>query len=342
MQTLSIDAFLEKSRQNLLLDVRTPAEFEAGHIPGAVNIPLFTNEERVIIGTIYKQQGKQKAILKGLDFIGPRMSGLIKTVEKITKNKTVLLHCWRGGMRSGSVAWILNLYGFEVILLRGGYKTYRNWVLEQFNKPKNIIVLGGSTGSGKTETLHYLQNNGEHIIDLEKIACHKGSAFGAIGEKEPPTQEQFENNLAHEWNAVPADKRLWLEDEGRTIGRKVMPEAIWQQMRLSPLIYLEIPLQNRVKFLVEIYGKYPKEALEESILKVKKRLGGLAAQQALDALNENNLAETAEILLKYYDKTYQFGLSKRPSETIHYLKTETADFGVIAQELIMLAEEISR
>lgn len=340
MQTLSVGAFLEKMQQNLLLDVRTPAEFEAGHIPGAVNMPLFTNEERVIIGTLYKQQGKQKAILKGLDFIGPRMSGLIKTVEKLSANKTVLLHCWRGGMRSGSVAWLLNLYGFEVILLRGGYKAYRNWVLDQFTKPKNIIVLGGSTGSGKTEILPHLQNHGEHIIDLEKIACHKGSAFGAIGEKEPPTQEQFENNLAAEWANVKENKRLWLEDEGRTIGRKVMPEAIWMQMRSAPLIFLDIPIEYRVKYLVELYGKFPKTALEESILKVKKRLGGLATQQALDALHENNLDETAEILLKYYDKTYRFGLEKREMEKIISLETDGNDFDEIARQLIQLANKL--
>ncbi|MGZ5244532.1 MAG: tRNA 2-selenouridine(34) synthase MnmH [Bacteroidia bacterium] len=340
MQTLSVNAFLEKIQQHPLLDVRTPAEFEAAHIPGAVNIPLFTNEERVIIGTIYKQQGKQKAILKGLDFIGPRMSQLIKTIEKISSQKTVLLHCWRGGMRSGSVAWLLGLYGFEVILLRGGYKAYRSWVLDQFKQPKKIIVLGGSTGSGKTEILYYLQKQGEQIIDLEKIACHKGSAFGAIGEKEAPSQEQFENNLATEWATADPGKRLWLEDEGRTIGRKVMPEPIWQQMRLSPLIHLDIPIQNRVDFLVEIYGKYPKAALEESILKIKKRLGGLATQQAIDALNENNLAETAEILLKYYDKTYQFGLSKKPAEQIFPLKAQTADFEEVAKELISLANKI--
>ena len=343
MQSLSVNAFLEKvQQQNLLLDVRTPAEFEHGHIPGAVNIPLFTNEERVIIGTIYKQQGKQKAILKGLDFIGPRMSQLIKTVEKLTKEKTVLLHCWRGGMRSGSVAWLLSLYGFEVILLKGGYKAYRNWVLEQFQQPKKIVVLGGSTGSGKTEILHHLQKLGAHIIDLEKIACHKGSAFGAIGEDEPPSQEQFENILATELASIEKNETLWLEDESRTIGRKVMPEAIWQQMRIAPLIYLEIPIEERVKYLVSLYGQYPKNALEESILKIKKRLGGLATQHALDALNNDNLAETAAILLQYYDKSYQFGLSKRSPETVYPFIAETADFELIARGIFALANEIER
>lgn len=317
-QALEAEDFLIKAETIPILDVRTPAEFAHGHIPGAINLPLFSNEERAIVGTIYKQQGRQKAILKGLEFIGPRMVDLIKETENITTSRSVLMHCWRGGMRSGSAAWLLELYGYRVYTLKGGYKSFRNWALKQFDTGKNLKVLGGKTGSGKTLILSELAKLGEQIIDLEKLACHKGSSFGSFGEAEPPTQEQFENMLALQWWKTDDGKTVWIEDEGRTIGRKVLPEDIWQLMRSSPVIFLDIPLKNRVDLLVNDYGKHPKTLLMESIGRIKKRLGGLATQQALEALEEGKLDITAEILLAYYDKTYMFGLEKREKEMVDY------------------------
>ncbi|MFK7783533.1 MAG: rhodanese-like domain-containing protein, partial [Crocinitomicaceae bacterium] len=150
-QTININEYWNQSESSVLIDVRTPAEYEKGHIPGAVNLPLFTNEERVIVGTTYKQRSPEKALLEGLDFVGPKMSGFIKQAKVLAPEKKVTVHCWRGGKRSFSMAWLLEIAGFEVNTLKGGYKAYRNEVLSSFEKIKHqIIILGGRTGCGKT------------------------------------------------------------------------------------------------------------------------------------------------------------------------------------------------
>lgn len=340
MKAINIEEFLQKVPELPVFDVRTPAEFQNGHIPNAINLPLFTNEERAIVGTIYKQQGRQKAILKGLELVGPKMAEIITSVENATEKKQVLVHCWRGGMRSGSVSWLLSLYGFDVFVLKGGYKNFRRWAFIQFYHPKKIKILGGSTGSGKTLILHELQKQGEQIIDLEEIAQHKGSAFGALGFENVPTQEQFENNLAWEWSKLNENKIAWIEDESRSIGKKVIPENLWTQMREAEVFYLDIPIEKRVQNLVNEYGKFAAVELEASIEKVKKRLGGLATQQALQALQEGNLAEVARIMLLYYDKSYRHGLEKRTPESIYKISFEQEDPAVIALQLKSMSKKL--
>ncbi|HEY1025301.1 MAG TPA: rhodanese-like domain-containing protein, partial [Sphingobacteriaceae bacterium] len=151
--TLSIQEFLEQTKATPVIDVRTPAEFQQGHIPGAFNIPLFTNEERVMVGTTYKQKSREEAILTGFELVGPKWADFIRHALRIAPGKKIAVHCWRGGMRSGAMAWALNLYGFDVILLEGGYKKFRNWVLNKFHDKLAIAMLGGLTGSGKTQVL---------------------------------------------------------------------------------------------------------------------------------------------------------------------------------------------
>src|SRR6185312_12204323 len=194
--TLSINEFLALDSSIPVADVRTPAEFEQGHIPGANNIPLFSNDERVTVGTTYKQQGRDQAVLLGFDLVGNKWSGFIGQALEIAPGKKIALHCWRGGMRSGAMAWALNLYGFDVYLLEGGYKKYRRWVLDGFDQPRNLLILGGMTGSGKTQILHELAKAGERMIDLEDMAQHQGSSYGTMNMLVQPTQEQFENDLA--------------------------------------------------------------------------------------------------------------------------------------------------
>ena len=183
-----------------LADVRTPAEFAHGHVPGAFNLPLFSDEERVSIGTTYKQVGKEAAILLGFDLTGPKWSGFIKQALEMAPEKKIAVHCWRGGMRSGAMAWALDIYGFEVYQVEGGYKQYRRWVLDQFEATYALFILGGMTGSGKTRILHELRSLGQQVIDLEELAQHRGSSFGSMNKLVQPTQEQFENNLASELN----------------------------------------------------------------------------------------------------------------------------------------------
>jgi tRNA 2-selenouridine synthase len=334
-KTLAIEEFLRLSFPcNCIIDVRTPKEFEQGHIPGALNIPLFNNEERVIVGTIYKQQGKQPAILKGLEFTGPKMADIVAKAQVTAKNNCVFVHCWRGGMRSGSVAWLLELYGLNVSTLKGGYKSFRRFALTGFNTKYNLQILGGKTGSGKTEVLTKLTELGQQVIDLEKTAAHKGSAFGALGEKNQPSQEQFENELALLLNAVDAKKPIWLEDESRLIGNKVIPGKLWEQMRTAKTFCIELPLEDRVAYLTKEYGTFSIGQLKESITKITKRLGHLQAKNALNALDANDLKTACEICLSYYDKSYDFGIKQRTRSSVTHVAFDKLNVDLIAKELL--------
>ena len=298
-----------------VLDVRAPIEFAQGHVPGALNLPLFSDEERARIGTTYKQVSQERAVHLGLDFFGPKMSGMVKFAQKLAHGKEVRLHCWRGGMRSGAVLWLLELAGFRVHLLDHGYKDYRRAVLASFAQPRQWRVLGGLTGSGKTDVLHQLTAlPGQPVLDLEGLAHHKGSAFGAIGQPAQPTQEQFENNLAAALAVLPADAPIWVEDESRQIGRLTIPPGLFAQLQAAPRFVLEVPHAARVAKLAAEYGAEDPQLLAEAIERLRKRLGGLATQQALDAVAAHDFPLMVERVLDYYDKTYTHGLVPRPDE----------------------------
>ncbi len=323
---IDINQFLELTKQHPVLDVRSPGEYNHAHLPNAVSLPLFTDEERKVVGTTYKQQSRESAIKIGLDYFGPKMRRMVEEAETIladhsTKKtnssssdaRTILVYCWRGGMRSGAVSWLLDLYGFKVYTLAGGYKKFRNLVLESFKKPYPFQILGGYTGSGKTELLHKLQQQGETIIDLEGIASHKGSAFGNIGMPQQPTQEMFENLLSLELQKTTENPSspVWLEDESQRIGLINIPGEIWKNMRQSPVYFLDIPFEERLKHITEEYGQLDKEKLLGAIDRIKEKLGGLNAKNATQLLNEGNTLESFRILLKYYDKYYWKGLHNR-------------------------------
>ena len=233
---IDIINFLQKAEHIPVVDVRTPSEFEQGHIPAAHNIPLFTNRERKSVGISYKREGQHEALMKGLDFAGPKMSTFVRKAEKIARQKQLLLHCWRGGMRSESMAWLFETAGFDCFLLEGGYKSFRKYVLAYFNNAFPFIVIGGLTGSGKTDALKSLAEQGEQILDLEAMANHKGSAFGNLGEKKQHSTEHFENMIC--WELLPFDKNrsIWVEDESRNIGRNILPAGIFNQIRYAPVI----------------------------------------------------------------------------------------------------------
>lgn len=322
---LSPDIFLSEARKITVLDVRTPAEFENGHIPGAVNLPLFSNEERAIVGTIYKQKGNQEAVLKGLEFVGPKMADFLREAKKMAVDGKILVHCWRGGMRSGSMAWLFETGGLESFTLRGGYKAYRNLLLGSFARRFDLRVVGGETGSGKTEILHAIGRAGEQILDLEAIASHRGSSFGALGQAAQPSVEQFENDLFAAMEKLDPARPVWIEDESKSIGRVYIPNALWAQKMAAPVYRIRIPFEVRLQRLVKDYGHFPKELLAEGVLRIKKRLGGLATQQAIEALENGDLAETTRITLRYYDKAYDFPHADRNYEGVHFIESESGD-----------------
>ncbi|MBF9142504.1 tRNA 2-selenouridine(34) synthase MnmH [Hymenobacter properus] len=298
-----------------ILDVRAPIEFAQGHVPGALSLPLFTDEERARIGTAYKQVSQERAVHMGLEFFGPKMSAMVKQAKKLAPGKEVRLHCWRGGMRSGAVLWLLELAGFKVHLLDKGYKDYRRAVLASFAAPRPWRVLGGLTGSGKTDVLRVLAAaHGQPVLDLEGLAHHKGSAFGAIGQPAQPTQEQFENNLAAALEQLPPDVPVWVEDESRQIGRLTIPLPMFEQMRQAPRYVLQVPREARVAKLAAEYGAENPAELAAAIERLHKRLGGLATQQALAAVEAGDFERMVERVLDYYDKTYTHGLTPRSGE----------------------------
>ena len=320
-----------------VIDVRSPGEYKHAHIPGAYNLPLFTDEERKIVGTTYKQKSREAAIKIGLDFFGSKMKKMIEEVESLvyshesgvnkringselfpTDSRTLLIYCWRGGMRSAAIAWLMNLYGYKVYTLAGGYKKFRNYVLDTFKLPFNFKILGGFTGSGKTEILRSLKQQGENIIDLEEIANHKGSAFGNIGLPQQPTQEMFENILASELRKVPQASPMggglegaWLEDESQRIGHVNIPTDLWQTIRRSPVYFLDVPFEERLKHLEEEYGNLDKEKMIHAIGRIREKLGGLNAKTAVQLLEDGNISESFRILLTYYDKYYLKALHNR-------------------------------
>lgn len=333
--TVSISEFLKLAEIHPVLDVRTPAEFEQGHMVGAINLPLFTNEERKIIGILYKQRGKQVAILEALAIVGPKLQSYVKQAISLSTTGTFLVHCWRGGMRSSSMAWFIETYGFKCITLKGGYKSYRRLVLEGFEERKNLVILGGKTGTGKTLVLQQLERLGEQILDLEKLAHHKGSSFGSLGELPQNSQEQFENELWHSLSKIDSTRRCWVENESRKIGRNILPIGLWLQMQNAFVVTIHLPKEERLKYLVDEYGNFDKEHLIAATSRIGKKLGGVQSKNAIEAIRAGNLILAFEICLFYYDKTYNFGQEQRENSKIIDIEFKELNPNKMAQHLII-------
>ncbi|MBN2633715.1 MAG: tRNA 2-selenouridine(34) synthase MnmH [Bacteroidales bacterium] len=335
-----IEQFLQLSDHIPVVDVRTPSEYLAGHIPGAVNIPLFEDHERALVGTSYKKEGRRKAILKGLELSGPKMHLKLMAAMKTSAENRLLVHCWRGGMRSEAMAWLFSLAGIETYILEGGYKAYRNHVLSVLSEKKKVIVLGGMTGSSKTHILRHLATLGEQVIDLEGLANHKGSAFGALGQPPQPTSEHFSNLLAVEWSGLDRSRRVWLEDESRNIGTVFMPDQFFSHIKNSPAIILLMSVRDRLPRLIAEYSLYPQEQLKESVLRISKRLGGDNTKAAIEAVETKDFAKAIEITLSYYDKAYMYGIRQKRSGQVIEIETDTDDISRNASTLLEAAGKI--
>jgi tRNA 2-selenouridine synthase len=341
MDKIKIEQLWDYSTDRILIDVRSPSEYHHAHIPNAISLPLFNDDERARVGTAYKQVSPENALLKGLEFVGPKMAGYVKKAIKWSPNRKVIVHCWRGGKRSGSMAWLLKFAGFDVVTIEGGYKVYRNHILEQFqSQALKMIILGGKTGSGKTAILQELKAKGEQIIDLEALAEHKGSAFGWIGEQMQPSTEQFENNLFDVFKKIDPTKRVWIENESRSVGAVYIPEGFWAQMRNAPLLHVEVPFDERVKHLVKVYSQTNKEDLLFSFQKITKKLGFDVVKKANAFVENGDYESAAAIALKYYDKAYNYNLENNASPKIVIHETEKLNYEKLAEEIIIKANKM--
>lgn len=319
-----IDAFL--AGDSPLLDVRSPGEYAKGHIPGALSFPLLSDDERAAVGTLYKVSGRDAAVLAGLDLVAKKLPDFARRAIHLAQSGggggSVRIYCFRGGMRSASMAWLLNLVGVPAKLLEGGYKAFRSWTLAQHSVERPLAVLGGLTGSGKTQMLQIMAQQGAKVIDLEALAQHRGSAFGGDTGRGQPSQEQFENDLAMALAPIPVDARLWIEDESRAIGTCQLPMPLYAAMNSAPLYFLDCPRQRRVERIVEGYSSKDPEELCAAVVRLERRLGGLRTKQVVAFIQQKNFAYATDLLLDYYDKAYERMLSQRLGAVRQFIEGE--------------------
>jgi tRNA 2-selenouridine synthase len=306
------------SEKTVLIDVRSPSEFLESTIPGSINIPIFNDEERSVIGTLYKQVSASIATDKGLEIFSAKLPELIKQFKELPDNKVVF--CWRGGMRSKAMATFVDLMGINVKRLQGGYRAYRNWVveqLEQIQTPPRCIIINGYTGSGKTRILERLAAKGQPVLDLEYFAGHRGSTFGGIG-LDPSNQKTFDSLLVHQLRAIGETPYFLIEAENKRIGKISVPEFIVQAKDIGTMIVIEMPIEERVKNIIREYQpeKYQAEFIE-AFLKIKKRLPTDIGKDVHTQLETGEYDKAFEHLLTYYyDPLYQKTFDNYANKTV--------------------------
>jgi len=328
--------FIELRDKVPLVDVRSELEYQAGHIPNAINITLLNNAERIIVGTAYKQEGRRQAIKRGFELVGPRLADLIEEAERVATQGEMLVHCWRGGMRSSNFCQFAEMAGIKTSSLKGGYKSYRHQAQESFKLPLKLILISGCTGSGKSEVLRELKQLGEQVIDLEGMANHKGSAFGGLMMPPQPTTEQFENFLFEQIIKLDLRKPIWVEDESIAVGRIFLPSEFWKTMRKSPVVMLNVEKGIRVNRLVDEYGIADRAQFLEAMTKITKKLGGQHFKAAREKLEQNQMHDVMEILLTYYDKSYTGSIAKRNPEKLGEVSWDGISAKKAAQQLTEL------
>lgn len=329
---MTINAFQTESAELPLLDIRSPGEYQKGHIPGAISFPLFSNEERAIIGTLYKQEGKAVAIRKGLELVGPKLSEFVREADALGTGE-VAMYCWRGGMRSDSMAWLLDKAGFQIRLLKGGYKAYRTQLFDFFTQHLPLVIITGYTGSKKTELLHLLHNLGEQTIDLEGLAQHQGSSFGNQKSISQPSSEHFQNLIYETCRKFELDKTIWVEDECLRIGQVSLIDDLYRQMSVAPRIFIEVDIKERIKFLVEEYGQLPKEKLIDGTVGIQKKLGLEKANDAIECIKNGDLHKAVEIILYYYDRYYEKSIQKKEKLIVKRLQCAMDELPELALHL---------
>lgn len=310
-----------------VVDVRSPAEYIEGSISGALNIPLLSNEERSLVGILYKKFGQKKALEEGYQILEPKLNVLKKWFEDVSVNKQIAVYCARGGMRSKVVTSLLKNWGYDAIQLSGGYKAYRKHILETLNsfKINHLFVLHGQTGVGKTLIINKLDN----AIDLEGIAQHRGSLFGGIGKK-PKTQKQFESGLYDRLLALDNTQPVFVEGESRKIGKVSLPHAFFSQLLSGSVILLNAPVSTRASRITEEYIHNQQNSSPEIktiIGKLKTELGKKAVIDLQSKIDNSEYDECFQYLLEnYYDKKYIHTINQL--DVLHSIDAQDLDQAV--------------
>jgi tRNA 2-selenouridine synthase len=316
-----------------ILDVRSPGEFAGGHFPGAYNLPLLNDSERQQVGIAYKEHGQRAAILLGLKLVGPRFADIAAEALSVCEGHKAFIYCWRGGLRSQIMQWLLQLVGLNVTKIDRGYKAWRTLANQCFEVPKDLVIISGMTGCGKTELVSKLISLNFNAIDLEYLANHKGSAFGGLGQLPQPTQEQFENLLALSLLQSDTSSPLAVEDESRFIGRLRIPDAFYMQMQASPLVELERPLSWRIAKIQNEYSVFNMDDLILATNQLRKRMGDEQVTSAINLLLAGDKESWIKQLLIYYDRTYEHARIKSQRSTLFSVNSVDEEAEMIGQRI---------
>jgi len=298
----------------LYIDMRSPAEFSIGHIFGAINIPLFSDEERAEVGTIYKKVGAEQATELGLSIASKKLPTIVSEIKVLSKTgRPIIIYCWRGGMRSKSIVTILNLLGIGVSQLIGGYKAYRRYILDSLLTYKihpKIILLCGSTGVGKTTILQLLEQKNIPVINLEKLANHRGSVFGQVGLGKSTTAQSFDESILMALNTFNTEPYIVLECESKRIGNIYLPDCLYQAMSIGTKILIYADMETRITRLITEYRDLNEENSKEIILSMKalsKRFGTKKMEKLLSDFSQGEIRSVVgTLLVDYYDPLYGY------------------------------------
>lgn len=334
---------LDKVRSRILVDVRSPGEFAEGTIPGSVNVPLFSNEERALIGTVYKQESPAAARRLAMLTVSPKIPQFVEQMEALMPQGELVVFCWRGGMRSYAACTFLSLLKYPVKRLRGGYRAYRQQVLDGLSAyeglPSPPIVLHGMTGVGKTKLLGLLQERGHQVLDLEQMANHRGSVFGAIGHGQPHNQKMFEALLFEKVRHLDPDRPVFMEAESRRIGRAIMPTWLEQDKFAGVPVMLEATLEKRVERLLDDYLLVPngmdvQPLFADALVKIQKRIPRSRFEELQEMLEQQEYARFCGALLElYYDPKYKHKANSYKSE-MHTVNAEDLDSALAQCEIL--------
>ncbi|WP_100330242.1 tRNA 2-selenouridine(34) synthase MnmH [Bacillus xiapuensis] len=317
---ISIEQLLSLKDQGKInmIDVRSPSEYKEATIPGSLNIPFFDDKERAEIGTLYKQVSPQAAKERGLEIVSAKLPAFVKEFARIPGEKSVF--CWRGGMRSRTTATVLSLMGISVLRLKGGYRAYRQWVVEQLcalDIKQRVYVINGNTGSGKTALLHRLRQEGFPVIDLEGLANHRGSIFGQIG-LQPHNQKTFDALLTEELKRFQSSPYLLLEGESKRIGKVTLPDQLMKAKEQGTQLVIDMPIEERIIHILEDYQPwdYKQECLE-AFRRIKRRIHTPIAKQIESDLEADCFASAVKLLLEYYyDPLYEHSTNQYDEDRI--------------------------